>query len=140
MENYVSSSGVYIGYLVKSLTIIVCLLAFFFYWYKYWLPKMQNNGTGNLRLHERLVIEPGTSAYVLEIQGEFKLLIVSNKQTGCYDLATRTLSLSKRPMKREYPSTGSGYVARYSKKDFAAYLKEITAKFGKKAKKAGKQK
>ena len=118
MENYVSSSGVYISYLVKSLAFIACIMAFFFYWYKYWLPKMQNAATGNLRLRERLVVEPGTAAYVLEIQGDYKLLIVSNKQTIMTDLAGKKLQYQTLPP--------------VPKKDFAEYLKEMTAGFGKK--------
>ncbi|GBR76587.1 hypothetical protein NO2_1114 [Candidatus Termititenax persephonae] len=106
---YVSSSGSYVSYLVKSLVFIICLLAFLFYWHKYWLPKMQSGAPGNLSLKERLVIEPGTTAYVLDSKGEYRLLIVSNKQIFCGALSGRKLKYQTLP-----------------KKDFAGYLKEMT--------------
>ena len=113
MESYVSSSGAYISYLVKSLAFIVCLLACFFYWHTCWLPKIQSSNASNLRLRERLVVEPGTAVYILEIRGAYKLLIVSNKQTALTELDGKKL---------QYPA--AGVVA--EKKDFAEYLGELT--------------
>ncbi|MDR1113805.1 MAG: hypothetical protein LBL50_01790 [Candidatus Margulisbacteria bacterium] len=111
---YTSSSGVYLRSLLKSLAIIILLLIFTYYWYKYLLPRV-NGGRispeANLVLKERLVIEPGTAAYVLEIKGVHKLLIVSNKQTACYDLPAGKLKYTALP-----------------KKDFAAYLTDFAKK------------
>ncbi|MDR1453012.1 MAG: hypothetical protein LBJ25_03450 [Candidatus Margulisbacteria bacterium] len=111
---YVSSSGAYLRSLLKSLAIIILLLIFTYYWYKYLLPRV-NGGRispeANLVLKERLVIEPGTAAYVLEIKGAHKLLLVSNKQTACYDLPAGQLQYSA-PLK----------------KNFAAYLADLAPK------------
>ncbi|MDR2429239.1 MAG: hypothetical protein LBD62_05475 [Candidatus Margulisbacteria bacterium] len=111
---YVSSSGIYLRSLLKSLAIIILLLIFTYYWYKYLLPRV-NGGRispeANLVLKERLVIEPGTTAYVLEIKGAHKLLLVSNKQTACYDLPAGKLQYSA-PLK----------------KDFAAYLADFASR------------
>ncbi|MDR1996925.1 MAG: hypothetical protein LBQ83_01175 [Candidatus Margulisbacteria bacterium] len=109
---YASSSGLYFSYILKSVLLILLLLVFMFYWYRYLLPKMQGQGEAgrNLFLKERLVVEPGTTAYVLEIKGAYRLLVVSNKQTACYDLSGPKL---------KYPPAAP-------KKEFAAYLAEFS--------------
>ncbi|MDR2430952.1 MAG: hypothetical protein LBD99_01670 [Candidatus Margulisbacteria bacterium] len=114
---YVSSYGVYANYLVKSFVLIIVLLIFMYYWYRHILPKIQsqNNRQNNLRIKEKLALEPGTALYVLEIKGAHKLLIVSSKQTACYDLP-----------KLEYKPA--------VKKEFSAYLAEfLPGKAGKKS-------
>jgi len=99
------------SYLIKSLLFIILLLAFMYYWHRYLLPKIQSPGTlpNNLVVREKLVLELGTALYVLEIRGEYKLLVVSNKQTSCYDLSAKNLR----------------YLPPAEKKDFAGYLAEL---------------
>jgi len=99
-----------LSYLIKSFLLIVLLLAFMYYWYRYLLPKIQAPGNlpGHLLVREKLVLELGTALYVLEIQGKYKLLVISNKQTSCYDLSAKNL--------RYLPP---------EKKDFAGYLAEF---------------
>lgn len=105
---YTSSTGLYISYIVKAFIFIILLLAFMYYWYRHLLPKMQSQGSSNLFVREKLVLEPGTALYVLDIKGEYKLLVVSNKNSACYDLSAKNLQYQ--------PAV---------KKDFAAYLAEI---------------
>ena len=99
---YVSNSSLYARSIIKSILIIILVLAGMYYWYKQVLPKVQSAGgiaPRNLVIKERLVIEPGTSVYVLEIKDEYKLLVVSNKQTAVYDLPNKKLKYTELPKK-----------------------------------------
>jgi len=109
--SYASNSLMYMQSIIKSVLIIVLILVGMYYWYKKVLPKIQSTGgvqPRNLIIKERLVIEPGTSAYVLEIKDEYKLVVVSNKNTTVYDLPAKKLKYVDLP-----------------KKDFQDYLAEF---------------
>ena len=108
---YVSNSSLYMRSIIKSVLIIALILIGMYYWYKQVLPRVQSAGgvmPRNLVIKERLVIEPGTTAYVLEIKDEYKLLVVSNKQSAIYDLPNKKLKYTELP-----------------KKDFSSYLAEF---------------
>jgi flagellar biogenesis protein FliO len=67
---------------VKSLLVVVALVLLLIIWYRKILPNLQENmATKNIRIIERVYLDPATILYIVKIADTFQTILVSNKQT-----------------------------------------------------------
>lgn len=120
---------------VKSMVIIIVMLAIFFYWHKKILP--QNKAVGSagsyMRIIDKLNLDYTTVLYLVEVGNAYQLLTVSNKNiTGLSSFKKSELKLELKGKVADQPV-------------FSDYFKKLikpqpTTKSKPKAVKAGKLK
>jgi flagellar biogenesis protein FliO len=92
------NSGAIVSSTIKSMLIVVVLIAFWIYWNKVILPRL-NGGVvqnRNMQLIEKLQVDPTTAVYLVKIGTTFETFVSSNRQiTRLTSVPAKTVNLKR---------------------------------------------
>jgi flagellar biogenesis protein FliO len=112
------NSVMIVQYMVKSFLIVLFLILFMAYWYKKILPNLKiTSQHSNIKVCDRVQLDPTTVVYLLEIGNQYQTVISSSKNimvTGNYKKNELKLQKAETPKKEP---------------DFKEYLTKISKEF-----------